>query len=180
MAHLTGARTRSRNRYLAYLAVVALQAARAALAQQPPSADELCAMYCVSVLRAEIGLQQHMLAVADDAGNAAGSPAQRQEWRNTGLELLEGLSKLQDTLLRLQGYMLMRIQKLDAYALADALRLGDAEFQASRASVERCPGQCAASAPEEQQACLAGCTDPALLARLSACDNPTWLAPAKP
>jgi len=74
---------------------------------------------------------------------------------------------------------LPRIGALDTFALRTAIRQGDDEFELSRAMADRCAVTCGTQrVPDnEAQACSAGCTDNALLTRVSGCDNPTWLPP---
>jgi hypothetical protein len=152
----------------------------AAVAQQkPPGNDELRSMYCVSVIRAEIGLQQHMIFAADEAASNASSAEARQQWNATSAELRAGLTRLEAVLTRLQAYMLPRIGSLDAFALRTAIRQGDDEFELSRTMADRCAVACSTQrVPDnETQACSAGCNDNTLLSRVSGCDNPTWLPP---
>jgi hypothetical protein len=104
---------------LSTLAVVTTGAA----AQQPAAgADEMRSMYCVEVIRAQIDLQRHMISASDDAANSASTPALRQQWIDTTSELLQGLARLEVTRYRLQAYMLPRMQALDSFALATAIR----------------------------------------------------------
>jgi hypothetical protein len=152
----------------------------AALAQQkPPGNEELRSMYCVSVIRAEIGLQQHMIFAADEAASKASTAEGRQQWNATSAELRAGLTKLEAVLTRLQAYMLPRIGSLDAFALRTAIRQGDEDFELSRTMADRCAVACSTQrVPDnEAQACSAGCNDNALLSRVSGCDNPTWVPP---
>lgn len=147
--------------------------------QKPPGDGELRSMYCVSVIQAEIGLQQRMISTADEAASNASGAAERQRWYTTSAELRAHLEKLKGVLGRLQAYMLPRIGALDAYALRTAIRQGDEEFELSRTMADRCAVVCSTQrVPEnELQACNAGCSDNALLSRVSACDDPTWLPP---
>lgn len=147
--------------------------------QKPPGDGELRSMYCVSVIQAEIGLQQHMISAADEAASNASGSAERQRWYTTSAELRAHLEKLKGVLGRLQAYMLPRIGALDAYALRTAIRQGDEEFELSRTIADRCAVVCSTQrvAENELQACNAGCSDNALLSRVSACDDPTWLPP---
>lgn len=145
-------------------------------AAQPPAAgaEDMRSMYCVEVIRAQIGLQHHLISASDEAANSATTPTLRQQWIDTTSELLQGLAKLEELRYRLQAYMLPRMQALDSLALATAIREGEADFEASRALADRCATEC--STP---QACSASCGDTSALSRLSACQNPTWL-PADP
>jgi len=145
--------------------------------QKPPGDDELRSMYCVSVIQAEIGLQQHMISAADEAAGNASSPEERLRWNTTSAELHTHLTKLEGVLGRLQAYMLPRIGALDAFALRTAIRQGDEEFELSRTMADRCAVTCGPQrVPDtERQACSAGCSDNALLSRVSACDDPSWL-----
>ena len=111
-------------------------------------------MYCVEVLRAEIGLQHHLISSADAAASSASTPALRQQWIDTSAELLQGLERLEVVRYRLQAYMLPRIPALDSQSLAAALRQGDNDFQESRSLAEQ-----------------------VMLNRVSACEKPTWLPP---
>jgi len=133
------------------------------LAQQLPSADELRSMYCIEVLRAEIGLQRRMISASDVAAGGATSLAQRQEWIDTSAELLHGLQRLELLRYRLQSYMLPRIAALDSFSLADALRRGAADFQASSTVADL--------------DCGMSCGGKASLDRVSGCDKPSWLPP---
>jgi hypothetical protein len=146
-------------------------------AQQPAAgADEMRSMYCVEVIRAEIDLQHHMISASDDAANSATTPALRQQWIDTSSELLQGLAKLEALRYRLQAYMLPRMHGLDSFALAAAIREGDADFEASRAVADRCAAECATpQLTNGPQACSASCGDSGALTRVSACQNPTWL-----
>jgi len=103
-------------------------------------------MYCMEVIRAEIGLQQRMISESSEAASRAATPALRQQWIDTGAELIQGLTRLQGVLYRFQLHMLPRIQALDSFALADAIRRGDTDLQSDSA-----------------------------LARTGECENPTWL-----
>ena len=103
----------------------------------------------------------------------------RLRWNTTSAELHTALARLESVLGRLQAYMLPRIGALDAYALRTAIRQGDEEFEQSRSMADRCAVACSTQRipDNEVQACSAGCNDNALLSRVSACDNPTWLPP---
>jgi hypothetical protein len=127
--------------------------------QQQPSDDELHSMYCVEVIRAEIDLQHHLISASDAAAASAITPALRQQWIDTSVELNQGLARLEIVRYRLQVYMLPKIPALDSYALATAMRQGDADFQESRAAADRCAVECSP------------------LNRVSVCDKPTWLPP---
>jgi hypothetical protein len=145
--------------------------------RQAPSDDERRSMYCAEVLRAEIGLQHHMISAADGAAAGATTAALRQQWINTSAELLQGLAKLEAVLYRLQVYMLPRIRELDSFALASAIRQGNADFDESSSMANRCAVECETPQPtnERLQACSASCSENALLTRVSTCENPTWL-----
>ena len=133
-----------------------------AAGQQPTAgADDMRSMYCVEVLRAEIDLQHHMIAASDDAANGATTPALRQQWIDTSSELLQGLARLEVLRYRLQAYMLPRMHGLDSFALAAAIREGEADFEASRVVADGCT--------------VASCGTSSALTRVSACQNPTWL-----
>ena len=148
--------------------------------QQAPNNDELRSMYCVEVIRAEIGLQHHLISSSDAAVSSASTPALRQQWIDTSAELLQKLATLEVVRYRLQAYMLPRIPALDSLALAAALRQGDEDFQESTAVADRCAVECNVPQAANQQplACSAAtCTDKARLIRVSACEKPTWLPP---
>jgi hypothetical protein len=146
--------------------------------QQAPSDDELRSIYCVEVIRAEIVLQRHLISASDAAAVSAVAPTLRQQWIDTSAELLQGLAKLEVARYKLQAYMLPRIAALDSFALATAMRQGDADFEESRVVADRCAAECsAAQATNQQFVCSASCGDQAPLSRLSACDKPTWLPP---
>lgn len=163
---------RSRHVTCGALALAALSVLTAGgAAQQPPAgADDMRSMYCVEVIRAQIDLQHHLISASDEAANSALTPALRQQWIDTTSELLQGLAKLEAVRYRLQSYMLPRMQGLDSFALATAIREGEADFEASRALADRCATEC--STP---QTCSAACGDTSALTRVSACQNPTWL-----
>ena len=147
--------------------------------QQPPSADELRSMYCVEVIRAEIDLQHHLISASDAAAASAITPELRQQWLDTSVELLQGLAKLEAVRYRLQVYMLPRIPALDSFALATAMREGNADFQESRAGADRCTVECNPPQAANQQppVCGISCGDKTSLGRVSVCDKPTWLPP---
>ena len=147
--------------------------------QQAPSNDELRSMYCVEVLRAEIDLQRHLISASDAAAASANTPTLRQQWIDTSVVLLQGLSKLEVVRYRLQAYMLPRIPLLDSFALATAMRQGNVDFQESKVAADRCAAECNSAPAASQQpfACSASCGDKELLSRISACDRPTWLPP---
>ena len=147
--------------------------------QQAPSDDELHSMYCVEVLRAEIDLQRHSISASDAAAASAITPALRQQWIDTSAELLQGLAKLEVVRYRLQTYMLPRIPVLDSFALATAMRQGDADFQQSKIVADRCAADCnsAEAANQQPSVCSASCGDSAALSRVSTCDKLTWLPP---
>lgn len=106
-------------------------------------------MYCLEVLRTEITLQQHMISASSEAAGV-GEPTLREQWIDTSAELLRRLANLERALHRLQVYMLPRIPGLDSYPLASAIRQANADVQESW-------------------------SNGALLTRVSACENPTWL-----
>ena len=122
-----------------------------AMAQQAPSEEELRSMYCAEVLRSEITVQQHMISASSEAAGV-GEPAMRAQWIDTSAELLQRLAKLERALRRLQLYMLPRIPTLDSYPLASAIRQANADVQVASG-------------------------DDALLSRVRACENPSWLGP---
>jgi hypothetical protein len=101
--------------------------------QHAPSKEELRSMYCVEVLRAEIDLQQHLISASVDAAGRAATPELRQQWIDTSVELIQGLAKLEGVLYRFQARMLPRIQELDSFALAEAIRQANAESAVGRA-----------------------------------------------
>lgn len=106
-------------------------------------------MYCVEVLRTEITLQQHMISASSEAAGVS-EPALREQWIETSAELLQRLAKLERALHRLQIFMLPRIPGVDSYPLASAIRQASADVQDSSGN-------------------------DALMSRVSACENPTWL-----
>ena len=83
------------------------------------------------------------------------------------------MAKLEEVLYRLQVHVLPRIRELDSTAVASAIRDGEADFEESRLQADRCATGCDALHPN----CDAACNDNALLGRISACENPVWLAP---
>lgn len=121
-----------------------------ATAQQAPSEEELHSIYCVEVLRTEVTLQQHMISASSEAAGMA-QPELRAQWIDTSAELLRRLAKLEGALYRLQAYMLPRIPVIDPLALAAAIRQANADVRESW-------------------------SNEALLGRVSACENPSWLA----
>ena len=133
----------------ALLLLSALFTSTEVAAQQAPSRDELRSVYCVEVLRAEIALQRHLISASDAAAISTTVPALRQQWIDTSAELLQGLANLEAVRYRLQAYMLPRIPALDAFALAAAMRQGEADFQGSKTVADQ-----------------------------SACERPTWLPAA--
>jgi hypothetical protein len=147
--------------------------------QQAPSNGELRSMYCVEVIRAEIALQRHLISASDAAATSATTPALRQQWIDTSAELLQGLANLEVVRYRLQAYMLPRIPALDSFALAAAMRQGDADFQESSTVGDRCASECNAPPATNQQplVCSASCSNQGSLNRVSACEKPTWLPP---
>ena len=147
---------RSRRRCAPWLAALWLCAPAFGAQDQPPTADELRCMYCISVVRAEMDLQRHMIATVDEAASSADTPEQRQRWNSTSAELRMALARLEETLEKLQAYMLPRMGTRDPFALADALRQGDADFQGLRSAADH--------------------ADEAVLTRVSACENPQWLS----
>jgi hypothetical protein len=120
------------------LLLSALSASAGVAAQQhAPSDDELRAIYCVEVIRAEIGVQHHLISASDAAAISAPTPALRQQWLDTSSELLQGLGRLELLRYRLQRYMLPRIAALDSSALAAAVRQGEADVEESGAAADR-------------------------------------------
>ena len=174
-----GVQLRAGTRALLYLCALCSAVTAAVAQDKQPVTDELRSMYCVSVIRAEIGLQQRMISAADEAAGNATTSEDRLRWNTTAAELRTHLGKLEGVLSRLQAFMLPRIGALDAFALRTAIRQGDEEFELSRTMADRCAVACGPQRiPEaEMQACSASCNDNALLSRVSACDNPTWLPP---
>lgn len=170
-----------RGRQLARAALVLLslvsKSAEVVAQQQPPSGDELRSMYCIEVLRAEIGLQRHLISAADTAAGSAITLEQRQQWIDTSAELLQGLERLEFVRYRLQTYMLPRIPALDEFSLADAMRRGAADFQVSRAVADQCAIECSAPRAQQPPVCTTSCGDKTTLDRVTACDRPTWLPP---
>jgi len=132
---------------------VLLAAAVSALAtglsaqQQQPSEHDLRSMYCLEVIRGEIGLQRHLISASDDAAGSAATSSLRQQWIDTSAELLQGLARLEDTLYRLQVYLLPRIRALDSLALAAAIRQANTDLEDGAAI------------------------------RSAVCENPAWLTP---
>jgi hypothetical protein len=100
--------------------------------QHTPSQEELRSMYCVEVIRAEISLQQHMISASVDAAGRASTPELRQQWIDTGAELIQGLARLERVLYRFQVHMLPRLQTLDSLALAEAIREANTESDVGR------------------------------------------------
>ena len=133
------------------LSALAAFAANATAQPRPPSDDELRSIYCVEVLRAEINVQHHMISASSEAAGLA-QPESREQWIDTSSALLQRLAKLEGALYRLQVYMLPRIPIIDSLALASAIRQANADVEESW-------------------------RNDALLTRVTACENPTWLPP---
>jgi len=126
-------RFRHRARHPLLLGVLAALTTGVAAQPHAPSKEELRSMYCVEVIRAEIDLQQHMISASVDAAGRATTPELRQQWIDTSAELIEGLARLEGVLYRFQAHMLPRIQELDSFALAEAIRQGDTDSTVDRA-----------------------------------------------
>jgi hypothetical protein len=139
----------------------------AAPPQREPSDDELHSMYCVEVLRAEIVLQQHLVSESSEAAGTA-EPAQRALWIDTGAELLQRLERLEGALYQLQLYMLPRIPAVNPLALAGAIRQADVDVQESREDFGHLQFQ-------QTVADASSWSGVALLGRVRACENPSWL-----
>jgi hypothetical protein len=114
-----------------------------------PSDVERRSMYCVEVLRTEIALQHHMISASSEAAGMA-EPETRAQWIDTSAELIARLSKLEAALHRLQAYMLPRTRAVDSLVLASAIRQANVDVEESW-------------------------SNDALLGRVRACENPTWL-----
>ena len=147
--------------------------------QHAPSDAELRSMYCVEVIRAEISVQRHLISASDAAAASALTPALRQQWIDTSVELMQGLARLEVVRYKLQAYMMPRIAALDSFALATAMRQGATDFEQSSAGADQCAADCAPSQVTNAQppACGTSCGDKASLSRVSACEKPTWLPP---
>jgi hypothetical protein len=119
-----------------------------------------------------------LISASDAAAAGAITPALRQQWIDTSVELLQGLARLEVVRYKLQAYMLPRIATLDSFALATAMRQGAVDFEQSSAGADHCAADCNSSqATNAQPVCGASCGDKASLTRVSACEKPTWLPP---
>lgn len=143
--------------------------------QAVPTDTELRSAYCMSVIKAEVGVYQRGAAKADAAVKNASTPEQQQWAAKISAEAHEELTKLEAALDRLQLYLLPRLQARDPVALAAAMKRGDADFQGLMTMGERCPTKCGGPQDDKWRACMNSCLDKDLQARVRACDTPTWL-----
>ncbi len=142
--------------------IVVLLAATAASAQEAqPTDNELRTAYCIPIVNQTITVLQQALAKA----NASEMQIVR-----------EGLEQQQANLDRMQLYLLPKMAKLDPLPLAGAASRAQADMLAMQAVVHQCTGKCTSVPAKEAESCTQACTDnPALLARVRQCNDPSWL-----
>jgi hypothetical protein len=166
-------------RTLRFGALITAISVTAAAQQAVPSENELHSAYCTAVLEQQIAVYQRGLAQLDAVAKEHPHPPA------PGLGILSGettlsLTKVQTAWNRLHAYLLPRIATLDPSALLAAKRRGEADWQRSNhMPAQQCGSSCSplVPPPEKQQApiCFDSCPDLALVKRVRACANPTWV-----
>ena len=162
----------------AAIALVLCTFATIAAAQRAePSDNELQSQYCLSVLNAQIDwTQKGLTGAAASAKNLPPAPPTLQLWvAKQRAETAQSLTKLESARNRLQSYLVPRYATVDTTAMVAAMNRGTADWQNFIAMSNRCGLKCVSVPHEQMQACLTACTDAALIARIQACANPTWL-----
>ena len=158
-----------------FAACLAAFSTAAAAQETVPSDAELRSAYCMSVIKADIGLAQQFIAQQDAGSRSATTPEQRQQATNTVAVLREWLTKLNAVLTRLQLYLVPRMGALDPIALTAAMKRGEADVQEVIAATDRCSAKCLPLPGDQPAACNASCIGKDLMTRVSACTAPTWL-----
>jgi len=151
-----------------------------------PTGIELRAAYCVEVLQNDIAEINEMQASVDHEIKHIEDvpPDERQTVTQALREGQSGLPKdvaeRQSTLNRLQLFIVPRMKYLDANALLGANERAKSDLHDFAALVHRCSAQCRGptaghTSGNMMVSCIQKCTSGALIDRLNACRNPTWL-----
>jgi len=131
--------------------------------RQQPTDIDLHTAYCIPVVKAQILLTQQGLASAQSAQILSQQLAEEGQ---------KSIAKLQAVLNRLQLSFALKLLSVDAIGLAVAAKRGEADYQDFSQMSNRCAVQ--DGVPQDSQHYDA-CMDQDLIARMKACDTPTWL-----
>jgi hypothetical protein len=147
---------------------------------QTPSDNELHSSYCQAVLKWQIADLQAGLNKAEAGENAPPmSPELQQYVAKQRAEGHEMLAKLQTAWNRIDAYLTPKFTLLEPLAMLTALQRGEADWRDFMAMADRCTKKCYYTTPmlpkDEAGACFNSCKDDALIARINACADPTWL-----
>jgi hypothetical protein len=157
--------------------VLSIFASAAPAQRAAPTDNELYSQYCLSVLNAQIDWTKKGLTdAAASAKNLPPEPPTVQLWvAKQRAEIKQSLTKLESARNRLQSYLVPRYGTVDTVAMVAAMNRGTADWQNFLATSNRCGIKCVSAPHDQMQACLTACADAALIGRIQACANPTWL-----
>jgi hypothetical protein len=127
-----------------------------------PSDTELRSAYCITVLQWQVNNTSQFIAASESSTPPQDVAAQRS-----------ALEKLGSALDRLRSYLVPRIGHRDPAGLRLAYKRGQDDIQQLDKSAQ-CELECKAKS-KDSAACAESCTDKALVARMRACSEPSWL-----
>jgi hypothetical protein len=157
--------------------VLSIFASAAPAQRAAPTDNELYSQYCLAVLNAQIDWTKKGLTdAAASAKNLPPEPPTVQLWvAKQRAEIKQSLTKLESARNRLQSYLVPRYGTVDTVAMVAAMNRGTADWQNFLATSNRCGIKCVSAPHDQMQGCLTACADAALIGRIQACANPTWL-----
>jgi hypothetical protein len=134
--------------------------------QQPTDVD-LRTAYCIPVVKSQIVLLQQALTPLHAQGDFRFVlPQQAAD------EIQKSIANLESVLKRLQLYFALKLRSVDPLGLALAEKRGEADVQTLSETNGRCAVQ--NGVPQDSPHYNA-CMDQDLIARMKACETPTWL-----
>jgi hypothetical protein len=134
-----------------------------------PTDGELRSAYCIPILQWQIDAMSRANSSVIIPGNDQTPEQQRAHGK-----LRRELEKVRSALDRLQSYLLPRMLNRDPMALALARKRGENDLQQLVKGADQCINECEA-AKGEPAVCAESCIDKALVERMRACADPSWL-----
>lgn len=161
-----------------------LISASSVIAQSPlPTNTELRAAYCITVLQHEIGTLTSSVGQAQQIISEIQTlptdlqPQVRETMQSLINDYPARIAERENTLNRLQLYLIPRTKYLDANAILAATSRAKSDLQDLRALSSKCLPKCNRQQrdPAVNEACLRNCMSGELEERIAACRTPSWL-----
>lgn len=134
-----------------------------AVAQRPPSDNELKAAYCIPYIQDSIRVLQHFAK----GGSGELSPVEIDAIST--LPIGRELSENKDRLSRLQSYLIPKLQYLDALAIGAASARAAADIQGAKDQTAAC------TKSDRVKSCMETFYKSELWARINGCRDLVWL-----